>query len=88
MLDRIAAHGMRTDEPPIVAVNANAANPHFSTGAERDTPIRAGDLILIDLFAKETGDDAIYGDLTWMGYVGDAGARRIRTRLRDRRAGA
>jgi Xaa-Pro dipeptidase len=72
VLDQIATHGMRTDEPPIVAVNANAANPHFSTGAERDTPIRAGDLVLIDLFSKETSDDAIYGDLTWMGYVGDA----------------
>jgi Xaa-Pro dipeptidase len=72
VLDQIAAYGMRTDEPPIVAVNANAANPHFSTGAERDTPIRIGDLVLIDLFAKENGDDAIYGDLTWMGYVGDA----------------
>ncbi|MGA2409586.1 MAG: Xaa-Pro peptidase family protein [Candidatus Binataceae bacterium] len=71
ILDLIAARGMRTDEPPIVAVNANAANPHFSTGAAPDTPIRPGDLILIDLFAKETGDDAIYGDLTWMGYAGD-----------------
>jgi Xaa-Pro dipeptidase len=71
VLDLIAARGMRTDEPPIVAVNANAANPHFSTGAGQDTPIRPGDLILIDLFAKETGDDAIYGDLTWMGYAGE-----------------
>ena len=71
VLDLIAAHGMRTGEPPIVAVNANAANPHFSTGSGQDTPIGAGDLILIDLFAKETGDDAIYGDLTWMGYAGE-----------------
>ena len=33
VLGRIEARGMRTDEAPIVAVNANAANPHFSTGA-------------------------------------------------------
>jgi Xaa-Pro aminopeptidase len=72
VLDQIATYGMRTDEPPIVAVNANAANPHFSTSADQDTPIRTGDLVLIDLFSKEAGDDAIYGDLTWMGYVGDA----------------
>jgi Xaa-Pro dipeptidase len=72
ILDLIAARGMRTDHQPIVAVNANAANPHFSTGAGLDTPIRQGDLILIDLFAKEAGEDAIYGDLTWMGYAGDA----------------
>jgi Xaa-Pro aminopeptidase len=67
VLGRIAAHGLRTDEAPIVAVNANAANPHFSPADERDTPIRPGDLILLDLFAKEQEADSIYGDLTWMG---------------------
>ena len=72
VLDRIAAHGLHTDEAPIVAVNANAANPHFSPLEEKDTPIRPGDLVLIDLFAKERDADSIYGDLTWMGYVGDA----------------
>jgi Xaa-Pro dipeptidase len=69
VMGRIAAHQMHTDEPPIVAVNANAANPHFSTGEERDTPIRHGDLVLLDLFAKGRDADAIYGDLTWMGCV-------------------
>jgi Xaa-Pro dipeptidase len=67
VLDRIAAHGLRTDEAPIVAVNANAANPHFSPCEERDTPIGQGDLVLLDLFAKEQPPESIYGDLTWMG---------------------
>jgi Xaa-Pro aminopeptidase len=62
---------MRTDEAPIVAVNHNAANPHFSTNAGNDTQIQAGDLVLLDLFAKESAADSIYGDLTWMGFVGD-----------------
>ena len=83
VLGRIAAHGLRTDEAPIVAVNANAANPHFSPGEERDTPIRHGDLILLDLFAKEQPPESIYGDLTWMGCVGatvpDAFAQVFRT---------
>src|SRR5216683_610070 len=71
VLERIAARGMRTDEAPIVAVNANAANPHFSVTEKTDTPIRRGDLVLLDLFAKETAPDSIYGDLTWMGFVGE-----------------
>jgi Xaa-Pro dipeptidase len=89
VVGRIAARGMRTDEPPIVAVNANAANPHFSTAEEKDTPIRRGDLVLIDLFAKEIPADSIYGDLTWMGFVGEqvpeeyAQAFRIVARARD-----
>src|SRR5207245_8547247 len=36
-----------------------------------DTPIGSGDLVLLDLFAKESAPDSIYGDLTWMGFVGD-----------------
>ncbi len=83
VLGRIAAHGLRTDEAPIVAVNANAANPHFSPGEERDTAIRHGDLILLDLFAKEQPPESIYGDLTWMGCaaatVPDAFAQVFRT---------
>jgi Xaa-Pro aminopeptidase len=71
VLERIKARGLRTDEAPIVAVNANAANPHFSTGEDNDSPIQSGDLVLLDLFAKESTPDSIYGDLTWMGFVGD-----------------
>ncbi len=70
VLGRIAAMGMRTDEAPIVAVNANAANPHFATSEAQDKRIEHGDLILIDLFAKEIPADSVYGDLTWMGYAG------------------
>ncbi|MGH7842163.1 MAG: M24 family metallopeptidase [Candidatus Binataceae bacterium] len=72
VLERIAARGLRTDEAPIVAVNAHAANPHFVPTATHDSAIRPGDLVLLDLFAKETAPDSIYGDLTWMGYVGEA----------------
>ena len=72
VLERITAHGLRTDEAPLVAVNANAANPHFSPSAERDASIGRNDLVLLDLFAKELLSDSIYGDLTWMAYVGDS----------------
>ena len=89
VLGRIAALGMRTDEAPIVAVNANAANPHFATSEAQDTRIKHGDLILLDLFAKEMPADSVYGDLTWMGYVGTtipdhlSGVFRIVARARD-----
>lgn len=72
VLERIAAHGLRTDEAPIVAVNANAADPHFSPSVGCDTPIRERDLVLLDLFAKGQSADSIYGDLTWMAYVGES----------------
>lgn len=69
VLGRFAAHNLVAEDPPIVAVNANAASPHFEPSAAADTPIRRGDLILLDLWAREPADDAIYADLTWMAYV-------------------
>jgi len=70
VLARFTAHGLVADDPPIVAVNANAARPHFEPSAAADTPIRRGDLVLLDLWAKEPGDASIYADLTWMAYAG------------------
>lgn len=71
VLGRFAAHGVVADDPPIVAVNANAALPHFAPSAAHDTPTRRGDLVLLDLWAKEPGEDSVYADLTWMAYAGE-----------------
>ncbi|HZO81933.1 MAG TPA: M24 family metallopeptidase [Candidatus Binataceae bacterium] len=71
VLARFAALGVVADDPPIVALNANAALPHFAPSAARDTPVRHGDLVLLDLWAKEPGEESIYADLTWMAYAGE-----------------
>lgn len=57
-------------EPPIVAVNGNASNPHYAPGPEIHSPIKRGDLVLFDFWARHPRPDAIYGDLTWMAFVG------------------
>lgn len=60
-----------TDHGPIVAVNANASDPHYEPSAERHSPIRPGDLVLIDMWAKLASPaDAVYYDITWTGYLG------------------
>ncbi|HEV7990091.1 MAG TPA: M24 family metallopeptidase [Candidatus Binataceae bacterium] len=71
VLARFAAHRLVADDPPIVAVNANAARPHFEPSSAADTPIRRGDLVLLDLWAKEPGAASIYADLTWMAFAGE-----------------
>ena len=53
-----------------VAVNAHAADPHYVPSAERPVPIRPGDSILIDLWARRPGARSPYADSTWMGFVG------------------
>ncbi len=70
IMDRIRSHGMTTSSPPIAAVNAHSADPHYSPGPAGSTPIAKGDLVLIDLWAKRPEAGSVYGDITWTGYVG------------------
>jgi Xaa-Pro aminopeptidase len=68
--DQFKAAGLEWPDGPIVAVNAHAGDPHFEPSAANPTPIRAGDWILIDLWARVPGDHNIYSDITWTGFAG------------------
>jgi Xaa-Pro dipeptidase len=78
ILTQFAARGLVTADPPIVAVNAHAADPHYGPRRDADTPILPGDLLLIDQFAREDSEDAIYADITWMAFLGNDVPSRIR----------
>jgi Xaa-Pro aminopeptidase len=64
--------GMVTDSGPIVAVNGHAGNPHYEPTAETNAPVRPGDFVLLDMWAKLDQPDAIYYDITWTGFCGTA----------------
>lgn len=70
ILSRMQARGLVTSSPPIAAVNAHSADPHYGPSAEGSAPIRRGDLVLIDLWAKQPEPRAVYADITWTGFVG------------------
>jgi Xaa-Pro dipeptidase len=72
VMERFAAHGLTTAEPPIVAANAHSADPHFGPSEKNPTPISRGDFVLLDLWAKETADNSVYADFTWVAFVGEA----------------
>lgn len=68
ILEAFAREGLFTDHGPIVAVNANASNPHYEPEAGAKSAVRRGDFVLIDLWAKLAGDaDSVYYDITWTG---------------------
>ncbi len=67
---RLDEEGM-TREDGIVAVNANAANPHYFPTKEAATPIKRGDFVLLDIVSKLRKTGAICTDQTWTGFVGD-----------------
>ena len=68
---RFREEGMVFDEPPIVAIGPNAANPHYGPTESQSSPIKEGDLVLIDMWAKNEEPGSVYADITWMGYVGE-----------------
>jgi Xaa-Pro dipeptidase len=71
MLRRYKEEGME-QEPMIVAVNANAANPHYMPTKDKNSPIKRGDFVLIDAATKLARQEAVATDQTWTGYVGES----------------
>lgn len=67
---RFAEESLTSPDGPIVAVNANASDPHYEPAPDRHTPIRPGDWLLIDLWAKATTPNSVYADITWCAYAG------------------
>ncbi|RMH16994.1 MAG: aminopeptidase P family protein [Acidobacteria bacterium] len=67
ILEQFEARGLWTESAPIVAVNDHSADPHYQPSAGASAPIRAGDFLLIDLWAKEKQPGSIYADITWCG---------------------
>ncbi|MCL4837853.1 MAG: M24 family metallopeptidase [Thermoanaerobaculia bacterium] len=76
ILESFDRAGLWSEGDPIVAVNEHAADPHFETPPEGSARIAAGDLLLIDLWAKEKTPTAIYGDITWCGVCAAAPTER------------
>ncbi len=70
ILQQFAAVGLMTEEGPDIAVNAHASDPHYGPSPERPTPIKEGDLLLLDVWAKRNTPGSVYYDITWVGYVG------------------
>lgn len=78
ILEAFAREGLETGDPPIVAVNANSGNPHYEPRADRSAPIREGDFVLLDIWAKKNTPGAVYYDITWTGFVGPSPSERQR----------
>jgi Xaa-Pro dipeptidase len=72
MLEQFRQHDMITYADPNCSVNGNGANPHYEPTKEHSSVIRKGDYVLIDLWAKKNKPGAVYADITWVAYVGDA----------------
>jgi Xaa-Pro dipeptidase len=70
MLDQFRAASVITDEPPIVAVGPHSGDPHYEPREAGSSPIRKGDLLLLDVWGKLDRPGSVYYDITWVGYLG------------------
>jgi Xaa-Pro aminopeptidase len=72
----LIAEGLEFDHAAIVAVGPHAGDPHYAPSPELALPIRTGDLVLVDLWAREAqradGGLGAYADITWMATAADS----------------
>ena len=71
ILGQFEAMDLVTDHPPIVAANVKSSDPHYAPSETDTQEIKAGDFILIDLWAKQKEPDAVFADTTWVAYAGE-----------------
>jgi Xaa-Pro aminopeptidase len=72
LLEGFERRGIWAESAPIVGVNAHSADPHYQPSAEGSAPIKKGDFLLIDLWAKEKAPSSVYADITWVASCGTA----------------
>ena len=75
ILRRFEEEGLETPDGPVVAVDEHSSDPHYLPTEESAFAIRPGSWVLIDMWAREASQDAIFADITWVGYAGDEAPR-------------
>ena len=71
IIEQLRASGLEPGDPPDVAVNAHASDPHYAPSPQNSTSIREGDWLLLDVWAKQPNERAVFADITWVAQVGD-----------------
>jgi Xaa-Pro aminopeptidase len=76
VIAEVQARGLVFDAPPIVAFGANSAKPHYEPQPGRDATLRAGNVILLDLWAGRSRT-TVFADQTWIGFAGSRPPERV-----------
>ncbi len=70
ILEAFELENLVTVDPPNVSVNAHSGDPHYEPTAATSAPVRKGDFVLLDIWAKCNEPDSVYYDITWTGVIG------------------
>jgi Xaa-Pro dipeptidase len=70
ILEAFKRENLMTEDPPNVSVNAHSGDPHYEPTSASSAPVRQGDFVLLDIWAKCNAPDSVYYDITWTGVIG------------------
>jgi Xaa-Pro aminopeptidase len=70
MVEWFSEEGLVSDSAPVVAVGANAGNPHYLPSADKSASVTKDTVLLLDLWGKHDQPGAVFADITWVGYTG------------------
>jgi len=71
ILEAFRRDDLVTVDAPIVGVNAHSGDPHYEPQSEGAWPIKEGDFVLLDIWARQNKPGAVFYDITWTGFVGN-----------------
>lgn len=70
MLEQFQANDLTADSAPNVSVGPHSGDPHYEPTKSSASPVREGDLMLLDVWGKLNQPSSVYYDITWMGFLG------------------
>ncbi len=85
MLEGMRERGLETDNPPVVGAGGHSGDPHYDFQGQGGL-IAEGDVIQLDLWAKESGPDAIFADISWVCVYSDEVPHPVAEAWKDLRA--
>jgi Xaa-Pro dipeptidase len=89
LCEAMTREGLIWDHGPNVSAGPNSADSHYEPTAANSRPIRKGDFVLIDIWAKLANQpEAVWYDITWTGVIDREPTEReqlIFTTVRDAR---
>jgi Xaa-Pro aminopeptidase len=71
MVGWFGEEGLVSDSAPVVAIGANAGDPHYLPTANGSRPIVPDEVLLLDLWGKKTQPGSVFADITWVGMTAD-----------------
>jgi len=89
ILAEFETRGLVFDHAPIVGSGLHSSDPHYEPRGG-GSPLSPGEVLQLDLWAKESATGSVYADISWVGFLAPSPTEEVRTvfdavrRARDR----